>query len=183
MVAADVREIALPGPAEDCGRSWRRAGVRETDTGICGRSRTAEHDHAQQGSGDTGQNSVIGHLLLLPLSDLGVAEAGAEAAEKSRRPPRVQRPLKRPPVCQVSPPAGSVGSCYIARRLSKSWSTFSLTSTSTTLPSLTITVSRPNRCFFRRARASSSSVASRSLTPGGKPVIEVGLSNSQPLGL
>src|SRR5262245_43494 len=84
MVAADVREISLPGPTEAGGRGWRRAGVCETNTGLGGRSGTTEHDHAQQGSGDTGQDSVIRHLLLLPLSDLGVAGPGAEAAEKAR---------------------------------------------------------------------------------------------------
>src|SRR5262249_33521488 len=78
------------------------------------------------------------------------------------------------------PTGGERRSCYIARLLSKPWSTFSLTSTSTTRPSLTTTVSRPNPCIFKRARASSSSLASRLLTPGGKPVTEFGLSNSHP---
>src|SRR5262245_25189507 len=60
--------------------------------------------------------------------------------------------------------------------LNRSWSIFSLTSKSTTLPSLTITVRRPNRCFFRRARASSNSVASPSLTPCGRSTTEFSLS-------
>jgi hypothetical protein len=42
--------------------------------------------------------------------------------------------------------------CYIESLLSKSSSTFSLTSTSTTLPSLTITVSGPNRCSFNACK-------------------------------
>jgi hypothetical protein len=84
---------------------------------------------------------------------------------------------KRPPVCQVSPRARHVFR-YIARLLSKRWSTFSLISTSTIRPSLTSTVRRPNPCFFRRANISRSSCASRSLTPGARPVTELGLSNS-----
>src|SRR5215472_17311568 len=76
---------------------------------------------------------------------------------------------------------GTTDACYIESLLSRSWSTFLLISTSTTLPSLTITVSRPKRCSFRRARASSNSIASRSLTHGGRPTTELSLSNSHGL--
>src|SRR5262245_51335244 len=71
---------------------------------------------------------------------------------------------------------GTTDACYIESLLSRSWSISSLTSTSTTLPSLTITVSRPKRRSFRRARGSSTSIDSRSLTYGGRPLTELGLS-------